>query len=694
MSNETNKEQEIQSLPNKNTNQKKNAAPSGAQGQKRPSQPRRPKKPAQPKTAEKAAEGNKAQPAAQKNPPRQKKNTSGQKNAQNKAQGQEKPKETQKPKTQQKKREPSAQAKLAAAAKQSGRLVAAEEKAAKAKASQQRRGKRKQPVRIIPLGGLGEIGKNMTAYECGNDIFIVDCGMAFPQDDMLGVDLVLPDFTYVERNLDKIRGVVLTHGHEDHIGAVPYLLKKYDIPIYGTPLTIGLVEGKLKEHNLLGRAKLNVTRPGETVKMGCMSVEFIHVNHSIPDAVGFAIHTPAGVIVQTGDFKVDFSPIQGEIIDLGRFAQLGREGVLCLLSDSTNAERPGFTMSERKVGDSFETLFNNAENKRIIIASFSSNIHRIQQIVDNAVRYGRKVAVSGRSMVNVVTKAMELGYLKVPDGIMIDIDSVSRFPHNKVTIITTGSQGEPMSALSRMAAGEHRQLSITSDDFIIISASPIPGNEKHVGRVVNDLLKLGADVIYEKMYEVHVSGHACQEEQKLILSLTKPKFFLPVHGEFKHLKRHASLAQLVGVPEKNIHIGEIGEVIELDGVDMKVVGTVPAGQVLVDGYGVGDVGSIVLRDRKSLSEDGLMIVVMTIERESGAVVAGPDIVSRGFVYVREAEALMDEAKKVVKDVLNDCAQRNVREWGNIKSSVKDGLSSFIYRKTKRSPMILPVIMEI
>ena len=557
-----------------------------------------------------------------------------------------------------------------------------------------RRAVKKTPIRIIPLGGLSEIGKNMTLYECGQDMFIVDCGLSFPDPDMLGVDLVIPDFTFVEQNVSKIRGIVLTHGHEDHIGGLAYLLKKINCPVYGTKLTLGLVEGKLKEHNLLGKVSLNVVAPRQTIKLGCMAVEFIRVNHSIPDAVALAIHTPAGIIIQTGDFKIDYTPIESEVIDLGRFAELGNRGVLCLLSDSTNAERPGSSMSESKFGNSFDALFKTAGNRRIIIATFASNIHRVQQIVDNAVRYNRKIAVSGRSMVNVVTKALELGYLNIPDGVLIDIDAIGRYPSDQIIVITTGSQGEPMAALSRMASGDHRMVSVTAEDFIIISANPIPGNEKHVNRVVNELMKFGAEVIYETMYEVHVSGHACQDELRLMLTLTKPKFFMPVHGEFKHLKKHAGIAKTVGIPESNIYIGEIGQVIELDGVSMKKVGTVTAGKVLVDGYGVGDVGSIVLKARKHLAEDGLIIVVATIERESGAVMAGPDIVSRGFVYVRESEELMTEAKNVVKAAFRDCEDRGVTDWNNMKMSVKDELSGFIYRKTKRSPMILPIIMEI
>ncbi len=553
---------------------------------------------------------------------------------------------------------------------------------------------RRTPVRIIPLGGLNEIGKNITCFECGQDMFIVDCGLAFPDTDMLGVDIVIPDYSYIEKNADRIRGLFITHGHEDHIGGIPYLLKKVNIPIYGSRLTLGLIEGKLREHGLLSSANLNVVVPRQTIKVGCMAVEMLRVNHSIPDAMGLAIHTPAGVIIHTGDFKVDYTPIEGEVIDLARFAELGNKGVLCLMSDSTNAERPGYTPSERTVGESFERLFKAAGSRRIIIATFSSNIHRVQQIVDNAVNHGRKVAISGRSMINVVSKAIELGYLQIPEGVLIDIDDITRYPNERLTIITTGSQGEPLSALSRMASGDHGKVSVTADDYIIISATPIPGNEKHVTRVVNDLMRLGAKVIYEKMYDVHVSGHACQDELKMILSITKPRYFLPVHGEYKHRKRHAELAMEMGIKPSRIHLGDIGQVVEIDNIDMRVTGTAQAGMVFVDGLGVGDVGSIVLRDRKILSQDGLIIVVMTIENESGCIVAGPDIVSRGFVYVRESEQLMDEAHTVVEKALEECSRRNTREWGTIKSVVKDALSSFIYRKTKRSPMILPIIMEI
>ena len=523
---------------------------------------------------------------------------------------------------------------------------------------------RKTPVKIIPLGGLNEIGKNCTVIECSNDMFVIDCGMAFPDSELLGVDIVLPDYSYVEKNIDKLRGVVLTHGHEDHIGGLPYFLKKFNVPVYGTRLTLGLVEGKLEEQ--IGKI----------------------------DAVGMAIHTPAGILIHTGDFKVDYTPIEGGIIDLQRFAELGNKGVLALMSDSTNADRPGFTMSERKVGESFEKLFVQAEGKRLIIATFASNIHRIQQIINNAVSTGRKVAVSGRSMVKVISVGIELGYLKVPNGVLVDIDMVSRYPADKMVIVTTGSQGEPMSALTRMANNEHRQVSITPNDFIIISANPIPGNEKLVTRVINELMKLGAHVVYENIYEVHVSGHACQEEQKLILSITKPKFFIPVHGEYKHLYQHKATAMSVGIPENNIILGDNGFVIETDNVDIKVTGTVPAGRVFVDGLGVGDVGSVVLRDRKHLAEDGLIVAVATIDRDTGMILAGPDVVSRGFVYVRESEELLGEAKKLLSQTLQDCLDRNIKDWNSIKTKMKDNLSNYIFEKTKRTPMILPIIMEL
>ena len=552
---------------------------------------------------------------------------------------------------------------------------------------------KRTPVRIIPLGGLNEIGKNMTVFECANDMFILDCGLAFPDADMPGVDIVIPDFTYVERNRDKIRGVVITHGHEDHIGGLAYFLKKINVPVYATRLTIGLIEGKLREQGLYGKVTLNVVEPKKTVKMGCMAVEFIKVNHSIPDSVGMAIHPPAGIIVHTGDFKVDYSPIDGEIIDLARFGELGSRGVLALMADSTNAERPGYTHSERTVGESFDKLFKKGEGKRIIIATFSSNIHRVQQIINCAVRYDRKVAVFGRSMVNVINTAIELGYLKAPDGLIIDIETMNRYDSERIVLITTGSQGEPMSALTRMAMNDHKKVNITPMDFIIISATPIPGNEKFVTRVVNELMKSGAEVVYEAMYEVHVSGHACQEELKLMLALTKPKFFIPVHGEYKHLKKHAGLALQMGIPESNVIIAEIGNVIETDGSKMSIVSQVPAGRILVDGLGVGDVGSIVLRDRKHLAQDGLIIIVIGIEKSSNEIVAGPDIISRGFVYVRESEELIVEAKLILASTLNACSAAELREWNTLKGKMRDALSDYIYQKTKRSPMILPIIME-
>lgn len=553
---------------------------------------------------------------------------------------------------------------------------------------------KKATVKIIPLGGLNEIGKNLTVIECSNDIIILDSGIAFPDSEMPGIDLVIPDYTYLEENKDKIRGIVITHGHEDHIGGLPFLLKKISAPVYATRLTIGLIEGKLKEHGLLGKVKLNTVTPKQTVKLGCMAAEFIRVNHSIPDAVGIAFHTPAGIICHTGDFKVDFTPIEGGAIDLARFAELGNKGVLALMSDSTNSERPGYTMSERLVGDSFEKLFQKADGKRIIIATFASNVHRVQQIIDRAEAQGRKVAVSGRSMVNVIGKGVELGYLKCPEGILVDIDKIKNYNPEQLVIITTGSQGEPMSALTRMSRNEHRQVGITSSDFIIISATPIPGNEKLVTNVVNELMKTGATVVYEAMYDVHVSGHACQEEQKLILSLTKPKFFIPVHGEYKHLYKHALTANNVGIPKKNIIIGNNGDVIETDGNVMKVTSSVKAGQVLVDGLGVGDVGAIVLRDRKLLAEDGLIILVATIDNFTHEVVSGPDVVSRGFVYVRESEELLEEARRLISKELDNCMLDHVSEWNIIKTRLKDILSTFIYTKTKRRPMILPIIMDV
>ncbi len=552
----------------------------------------------------------------------------------------------------------------------------------------------KTPVRIVPLGGLGEIGKNITLYEYKNDMLLVDCGMAFPDEETPGIDIVIPDFTYLIKNKDKIKGLVLTHGHEDHIGAIPYLLKNINVDIYGTQLTLGLVEGKLKEHKLLSSAKLNVVKPGDEITLGDFKVEFIHVNHSIPDAVGLAIKTPAGTIVQTGDFKIDTTPIDDRVIDLTRFAEIGRKGVLALLSDSTNVERPGYTMSERIVGESFSNLFKKAGKNRIIIATFSSNIHRIQQIIDAAVNSGRKVAVSGRSMLNVVNVASELGYLNVPDNVLIDIEFIKKFSPEQLVIITTGSQGEPLSALHRMAFSDHRNVEIMPDDMIIISATPIPGNEKLVGKVINELMKRGANVVYEKMYDVHVSGHACQEELKLLMSLVKPKYFIPVHGEQKHLYKHAQLAATMGIKKENILITNIGNVVELTKKSIKTVETVPAGRVLVDGLGVGDVGSIVLRDRKHLAEDGIIVVAITMDSATGEVVSGPDVVSRGFVYVKESEELMNDVTTVAEDTLERLYMQNVRDWNVIKNRVRDAVSKYLYEQTRRSPMVLPIIMEI
>lgn len=552
-----------------------------------------------------------------------------------------------------------------------------------------------EPVRIIPLGGLGEIGKNITVIETKSDILLIDCGMTFPDEEMLGIDIVIPDFTYLVKNQEKIKALVVTHGHEDHIGGIPYLLKQIkNIPIYATPLTLGLIEGKLKEHGLLNGAKLNEVHPGSVIKTGGLTVEFIHVNHSIPDAVAVAVSTPVGTIVHTGDFKIDTTPIDGEVISLGRFGELGKKGVLALLADSTNAERPGYTPSEKIVGGSFSNLFKKADGKRIIVATFSSNIHRIQQIIDEAVRCKRKVAISGRSMSNVIAVASERGYLNVPDGVLIDIDMIKNYTPEQLVIITTGSQGEPMSALHRMAYSDHRKVVVTPGDFIIISATPIPGNEKLVSKVVNELMKLGAEIVYEKMYDVHVSGHACAEELKLMLSLTNPKFFIPVHGEQKHLVKHAKLAEEIGISSKNVLIANIGNVIELTPKSMKIIDSVPAGRVLVDGLGVGDVGSIVLRDRKHLAEDGIFVVAVTVDSATNEVVAGPDIISRGFVYVREAENLIGEAKEIACDVLEKCYVSNIHEWNSVKTKIRDAVSKYLFEKTGRSPMILPIIMEI
>ena len=549
----------------------------------------------------------------------------------------------------------------------------------------------KPPVKISFLGGLNEIGKNITLIECEGDMLIIDCGMAFPDGDMLGVDLVIPDFTYIEQNFERIRGIVLTHGHEDHIGGLPFLLSKVNVPIYGTPLTLGLVENKLREHSLISNAKLNVVNSGSTIQLGCMEVKFIHVNHSIPDSVAFAIKTPAGTIVHSGDFKIDCTPINGEMIDLSSFARVGDEGVLALLCESTNADRSGYTPTEMKVSDGLDSLFRSAENYRIIIATFASNVNRVQQIINCAEKYGRKVAFSGRSMVNYMDVAKKLGYLSVPDNILIDLDMLNRYPSEQVVLVTTGSQGEPMSALSRMAYSDHRKVMVGEGDFIIISANPIPGNEKTVGNVVDELLKRGCKVIYESMYDVHVSGHACREELKILHRLVKPKYFIPVHGEQKHLRKHSELAEFLGMDKKDIFIGDVGSTIELQEKYMKEVAPVPAGKVFVDGLGVGDVGSIVLRDRKHLGQDGLIIIVASLDVYDGHVISGPDIVSRGFVYVRESEGLLEEVRQKALAILEDCAENNIHEWGVIKNRIKDDVAKLISQRTRRTPMILPIL---
>jgi len=551
---------------------------------------------------------------------------------------------------------------------------------------------KKNKLKIIPLGGLGEIGKNITVIEYNKDIIVIDCGMAFPEDEMLGIDIVIPDVTYLIKNKDKVRGLFLTHGHEDHIGAIPYVLKKINMPVYGTRLTIGLIGNKLLEHKL-DDVSLNVVNPGENVKVGCFKVNFVGTNHSIPDSVGFAIETPMGTVVHTGDFKIDYTPINGDVIDLNTFAEYGRKGVLVAMSDSTNVERPGYTQSERTVGNKFMDVFKECK-QRIIVATFASNIHRVQQIVNAAVAYNRKVAVSGRSMVNVIKVAQELGYLEVPDGTFINVNDLRKYKDEEIALITTGSQGEPMSALTRMANSDHKKLDIKAGDMVIISANPIPGNEKTVARVINMLYQKGADVLYDALEEIHVSGHARQEELKLMLTLLKPKFFMPVHGEYRHLKHHAKLAVELGISEENIIIAETGDVIEFNTKSGMINGSVQSGNILVDGLGVGDVGNIVLRDRKHLSENGLIIAVITIDKNTGDIISGPDIVSRGFIYVRENVDLIDESKKIVNIALNKCRDSNIKDWSSIKTMIKDDLNNFIYEKIKRSPMILPIIMEV
>ena len=547
-------------------------------------------------------------------------------------------------------------------------------------------------IKVMALGGLNEIGKNMTVIEYKDEIIVIDAGMSFPDDEMLGVDVVIPDISYLIKNKDKIKGIFITHGHEDHIGALPYILKKINIPIYGAKLSIGLIQVKLKEHKI-NNAKLNVVSPRDIIKLSHMEVEFIKNNHSIPDSFSISFHTDQGIIYHTGDFKIDLTPIDGEVMDIHRICELSKKGVLLLLAESTNAEQPGSTMSEKTVGAGLDDLFRKASNSRIIVATFASNIHRLQQIINTAEKFNRKVAVSGRSMVNVVAVATELGYLNIPDNMLIDLNDISKYEDNEVVLITTGSQGEPMSALARMASAEHKKVEIKRGDLIIISAHPIPGNEKLISKVINSLFEKGAEVVYDES-DIHVSGHAKQEELKLMHRLVRPKFFMPAHGEYRMLKIHAELAEELGMPSQNIFVNKTGDVLEIDRNSAKVTGTIPTGNVLVDGLGVGDVGNIVLRDRKHLSEDGLMIVVVTISKEDGRVLAGPDIISRGFVYVRESEDLMDGAKNVIKDVLRDCEDRNIKEWAYLKNNIKENLKEYLYQKTKRNPMILPIIMEV
>lgn len=550
-----------------------------------------------------------------------------------------------------------------------------------------------EKLKIISLGGLNEIGKNLTVYEYGEDILIVDCGLGFPDYDMYGVDIVIPDVTYLIKNQHKIRGMVITHGHEDHIGAIPYVMKEITAPIYATRLAAGLITAKLEEHGLANKVEMVEMNAGETFKAGCFKVEVIHVNHSIADAVALAIRTPVGLVIHTGDFKIDTTPINGGMIDLVRFGELGKKGVLALLQDSTNVEKPGYSVSEKKVGNSLDALFKDC-TQRIIVTTFASNVHRIQQVIDCAARYGRKVGVTGRSMENIIKVASELGYMDIPKGTIVDMTQLKGVPRDKTVIITTGSQGESMSALYRMAFSGHKQVEIMAGDRVIISASAIPGNEKTVSRVINELFAKGAEVIYDKQSDLHASGHACQEELKMMLALTKPKFFIPLHGECRHLKMHAKLAEEMGVPSKNIVISDIGRVVELSGRTIKLGGSVPSGKILVDGTGVGDVGSVVLRDRKHLAQDGMLVVIVSMSSEDGSLISGPDIITRGFVYVKEAEELINALKAITIEALEECSDRNVSDWATMKSNVKARLSDYLYKKVKRNPMILPVIMEI
>ena len=551
--------------------------------------------------------------------------------------------------------------------------------------------KQNSKLKIIPLGGLEQIGMNITAFEYEDSIIVVDCGLSFPEDDMLGIDLVIPDVTYLKENLDRVKGFFITHGHEDHIGPIPYVLRDVNVPIYATKLTMGIIEHKLREHNMLTKVKRKVVKYGQHINLGCFRVEFIKTNHSIQDAAALAIYSPAGIVVHTGDFKVDYTPVFGDAIDLQRFGEIGKKGVLALMCDSTNAERPGFTMSEKSVGATFDEIFSEHKNTRIIIATFASNVDRVQQIINSAEKFGRKVGVEGRSMVNIISTASELGYLKIPDNTLVETDQLKNYPDEKTVLITTGSQGESMAALSRMANGTHKKITIKPKDTIIFSSNPIPGNEKAVSHVINELFQKGADVIFQ---DVHVSGHACQEEIKLIYSLVKPKYSIPVHGEYKHLMAQAKVVEDLGMDKDNIFILSSGDVLELDEEGAEVTGRVQTGDVMVDGLGVGDVGNIVLRDRQHLAEDGIIIVVMTLENGSGRVLAGPDIVSRGFVYVRGSESLMDEAKAVLDETMDYCMDKNITDWGKIKSEIKDSLGDFVWKETKRRPMIMPIIMEV